>query len=290
MSPPRPTPITARDRLGLTLFLAVVVHAMVALGITFDTERAPPYVPPTLDVTLVQNRSAAPPEDPDYLAQAASDGGGNVSERVRPTTPAPPPEPLPVPEPLPAPPAAAVIAPAAPEREVLAAPQAEQKAAAPEPPSAAPAPAEPRPTAAELVAASHEIARLTAEIDQSLQAYAQRPREKFINARTREHTYAAYMAAWVAKVERVGNVNFPDEARRRGIFGDLTLEVVLAADGSVREITLLGSSGHKVLDDAAVRIVELAAPFAPFPDDIAKEADLLRITRTWQFRDGRFNR
>ena len=91
------------------------------------------------------------------------------------------------------------------------------------------------------------------------------------------------MAAWVAKVERVGNLNYPDSARRKGVSGTLLLDVALNSDGSIRKIKLLRSSGREVLDDAAMRIVKLAAPFAPFPEDIRKDTDILHITRTWEF-------
>ncbi len=137
--------------------------------------------------------------------------------------------------------------------------------------------------AATLVRRSLAMASLSAEVDQRLDAYAKRPRRKWISARTREHKYAAYMEAWRSKVERVGNLNYPDEARRRRLSGNLLLDVALNADGSVNEITVRRSSGHTVLDDAAVRIVRLAAPFARFPDQIRKETDILHIQRTWRF-------
>ena len=127
------------------------------------------------------------------------------------------------------------------------------------------------------------IESLSTALDERLQAYAERPRRKWITARTREHAYAAYMEAWRQKVERVGNLNYPNEARRRALSGSLSLDVALNADGSVAEIFLRRSSGEKVLDDAAVRIVELAAPFARFPPSIREEVDLLHIERTWVF-------
>ena len=124
---------------------------------------------------------------------------------------------------------------------------------------------------------------LSAEIDRRLQAYAKRPKRKWITARTKEHKYAAYMEAWRAKVEKIGNLNYPDEARRKKLSGSLMLDVALNPDGTINEIVLRRSSGHRVLDDAAIRIVRLAAPFARFPDDIREETDILHIERTWQF-------
>jgi protein TonB len=91
------------------------------------------------------------------------------------------------------------------------------------------------------------------------------------------------MEAWRAKVERVGNLNYPEAARRKKLSGNLILDVALNNDGSINQITVRRSSGHKVLDDAAIRIVELASPYSPFPDHIREETDILHITRTWQF-------
>ncbi len=91
------------------------------------------------------------------------------------------------------------------------------------------------------------------------------------------------MEAWRAKVERVGNLNYPDEARRRKLSGKLQLDVALKPDGSIHSIKVRRSSGKRVLDDAAVRIVKLAAPFARFPESFRDEVDILHIQRTWQF-------
>ena len=127
------------------------------------------------------------------------------------------------------------------------------------------------------------MAALSAEIERKLQAYAERPRRKWISARTREHKFAAYMDAWRRRIERIGNLNYPDEALRRGLSGTLLLDVALNSDGTVEDITLRRSSGEPVLDDAAARIVELAAPFPEFPQSIAEEVDILHIERTWVF-------
>jgi len=139
------------------------------------------------------------------------------------------------------------------------------------------------PNAAVLLANSFKIAALNSELRRKLEAQSQRPRRKFISASTREYKYAAYMEAWRIKVERVGNLNYPDEARKNRLTGSLILDVALNTDGSVNQITIRRSSGSKILDDAAVRIVELSSPFAPFPDHIRAETDILHITRTWQF-------
>ncbi len=141
----------------------------------------------------------------------------------------------------------------------------------------------PLPTAAQLITRSFAMASVNAELQQKLELRSQRPRRKFISANTKEFRFAAYMEAWRAKVERVGNINYPDEARQRDLSGSLLLDVALNPDGSVVEITIRRSSGQKVLDEAAIRIVELASPFAPFPDDFLREIDILHVTRTWKF-------
>lgn len=261
---------TPADRLGLAVFLATLLHALVILGISFEPDKTAPPPPPTLDITLVPTRSASAPKDADYLAQANQNGGGNVRERVRPRSPPPrsepPAEEIPAPEPQPeAQPATHARAPA---------PKPVQQAAQ-----------SPKLSAAQLVDRSMEIASLTAELSESVQAYAQRPREKRISARTREYKYASYMSAWVSKVERIGTLNFPDEARRRHLSGGLLLDVALNADGTVNNIAILRSSGHRVLDDAALRIVRLAAPYAPFPPEIRASTDVLHIIRSWEFLD-----
>ncbi len=309
--------ITTSDRMGLTLCLAIIVHAIFILGIGFtQTEEQPPLYQ-TLDIILVQEKSEKAPEDADYLAQASVEGGGEHDEPDSPSTPvkaplpapvpeivsqAPPPEPVspPVeqvtPEPLesePAPPAPVEEVPLLVETpapaQPLPPPVAEVKTPPvekPEPVASAkpsPPPVKARPSAAALISNSFAIASLNAEIKQRLQNKSKRPRRKYISASTREYKFAAYMEAWRAKVERVGNLNYPDEARRKKLSGQLIMDVALLPDGSVKEITIRRSSGHQVLDDSAMRIVKLASPFARFPDNISKEVDILHITRTWKF-------
>ena len=139
------------------------------------------------------------------------------------------------------------------------------------------------PTAIDLMAAATKQASLQAEIDRALEAQARRPSQKWISASTREYKYASYMEAWRAKVERIGNINYPDQARVDQLSGSLILDVALNPDGTINEINIKKSSGHQVLDDAAIHIVRLASPFAVFPNNIRKDVDILHITRTWKF-------
>lgn len=279
--------ISSGDRFGLTVFLALALHAVVIFGLTFDlNEAAPRESLPTLEVTLVHSRSQTPPEDAEYLAQAHQHGGGNVEEQVRPSSPMSNPAPLPEdgiapdsrPEMAPAP------SPPSPSRdEVLTAQQAERTA--PSEPQAEPAPPRETPSAAQLFERSREMARLSAEIRESRQAYSQRPRQTFVSgANAREYRFSAYMEAWRAKVERIGNLNYPERAKRDGLSGKLLLDVAIGPDGQVRGIEVLRSSGYPILDDAAMEIVRLAAPYAPLPPEIRADTDVLHIIRTWQFR------
>ena len=149
---------------------------------------------------------------------------------------------------------------------------------------ASPARPDPPLSAATILASrGEEIARLNAKLVADTAAFASRSRRKAISASTQEYRYASYLEAWRRKVEAIGNLNYPEEARRRKLYGNLILQVGVRADGTLEEVRVLRSSGSTLLDEAAVRIVHLAAPFAPFPPDIRQETDFLDITRTWQF-------
>ena len=149
------------------------------------------------------------------------------------------------------------------------------------------APESERPSAHELETEQRrmEMAKLAEEIQRESVRYAKRPKRKYISANTREYEFAAYMHAWVARIERIGNLNYPDEARRRQLHGQLVLTVGLERDGRVKSIDVIQSSGHKMLDDAAIRIVRLAEPFPALPAG-KDNVDELYISRTWQFLPG----
>jgi protein TonB len=127
--------------------------------------------------------------------------------------------------------------------------------------------------------------RLQAQISRNLDAYQKRPRVKNIGASAVEYRFAQYEEDWRHKIERVGTVNYPARARGK-LYGDLQLTVTLKPDGNVHSVELARSSGLKVLDDAAFRIVRMASPYAAFPPDIRRDTDLLAITRTWFFGRG----
>ncbi len=134
-----------------------------------------------------------------------------------------------------------------------------------------------------LLAASLEIDRLQAQIDKQQDEYQKRPKRKFIGARTKEYRFALYVESWRQKVERIGNMNYPEAAKAQKLYGQLRMTVSIKSDGSLESVVIDQKSPHAVLNDAAKRIVELAAPYAAFPNDIKKDTDILSITRTWTF-------
>lgn len=134
-----------------------------------------------------------------------------------------------------------------------------------------------------LTAAALEMDRLQAQIDKQQDEYQKRPKRKFIGARTKEYRFALYVESWRQKVERIGNMNYPEAAKTQKLYGQLRMTVSIKADGSIESVVVDKSSGSKILDDAAKRIVELAAPYTRFSDDIKKDTDILSITRTWTF-------
>ncbi|PKL95206.1 MAG: energy transducer TonB [Gammaproteobacteria bacterium HGW-Gammaproteobacteria-8] len=270
------------DAFSIALMLAIGLHAVIITQLHFkgfDLDRDDSA--PSLDVILVDSASERPPEEADFLAQANQIGGGDSEEAERPTD-------LPLPEPPiesdtgadfePSAPAEAVAAESLPE---LVAPEAEQEL--PNRVDPEPVETEPLPTASELLRQARALAQTAPDPMAYERVLPKRPRRKFVTANTREHLYAAYMRAWVAKVERVGNMNYPEQARRRNLEGSLVLSVDVLPDGSIERVQILRSSGYEMLDEAAVRIVRLAAPYAELPPDIRAETDILTITRTWQF-------
>jgi len=143
---------------------------------------------------------------------------------------------------------------------------------------------------AELLAQGSKIARLETEIARDAETYQRRPTRKVFGATAVGVNYARYVEDWRLKVEAIGNLNYPQEAREKNLSGTLRLMVALRSDGSIERIELERSSGHKALDDAAERIVRLGAPYAPFPDALRRDTDILEIIRTWTFsRDQRLH-
>ena len=239
----------------------------------------------SIDVVLVNARTKDRPAKAEVLAQANLNRGGTVEENRRATTP------LPVTEPRKP---GKDLAEAQRRQRALEAQQAELLTKAREAQSRVPAAAErqpdidnpgTQPSGRDLADLALAAMRLQAQIDRQISEYQKRPRKKFIGAKTAEYRFAQYEEDWRVKVERVGTLNYPPEARGR-IYGNLRLTVAIKPDGSVESIELDRSSGLKVLDAAAFKIVRMATPFAAFPADIRRDTDLLVITRTWFFGQG----
>jgi protein TonB len=278
--------VTPSDRLGLTLFLAAALHATVILGVSFaPTDRPDREALPTLDVILVQSNSRKPPEEADFLAQANQDGGGTAEEKARPRAPVSAPTPVdrqgvaPIRQ-------ETASKPKKPRQSPKPITVAKAEVKQPTPPKEPEPRSKPKPKTADIVSRSLEIARLQAEVNDAIETYAKRPRVLALSARTKEAVEASYLEAWVRKVERIGNLNYPEEARRRNLSGTLRLNVRLDAEGRVVNMMVSLSSGHPVLDEAAKHIVDLASPFAPFPKALRKKTDHIMIVRTWEFSSG----
>jgi protein TonB len=275
--------LALKTRMQFALVVSLLLHAAVA-SISFKMPERPPLanLQQPLEVVLVNAKSEAPPPKPDALAQANLDGGGNTDAPRRAKSP------LPVTQ---QPRQGEDLAQAARRIEQLER-EAKQLMTLPQPQAqaeAAPLPPQPQsepreaPNALDLRQRSLEIARLEAQISREWDSYQQRPRRRFIGARTQEFRFARYIEDWRNKIERIGELNYPQAARDQKIYGSLVVTVSVKADGALEKVEINRSSGQKILDDAAIRIVNLAAPFAPFPADISKDTDILSITRTWTF-------
>ncbi len=278
--------ITSSDRLSFTVFLAIAVHAIIILGVTFTFIEKGPSTH-TMEVTLAQHRSKNRPSKADFLAQFSQAGSGTLEEKALTTLPSK------------AEFHDTVIREVSTVPQVMSAPEVVQKQKpvvttignstnkAPADVKAEEITPSETPIKGEksLLERSLEIASLEARLDRQRQIYAKRPRIKRLTSlSTTSSADAFYLNSWRRKIEKIGNLNYPAEARRRKLYGSLRLMVAILPDGSLREVELLESSGHRVLDDAAVQIVKLASPFAPFPDELRETTDVLEIIRTWQFR------
>lgn len=273
------------DRFSFTLFMALAVHAMIVLGITFAPE-PPRSSAQTMEITLSQFEDEQAPEEADFLAQTNQQGSGSEEQAEEMTTPNPAqvsqPEEAQV---QPEPPSKTEPQPVQKKQVVQTEAQSSRKVEQPKErtePVEEPVPVREKKS---LMERSLEIASLEARLDAQQQAYARKPRVMRVTAAsTLKSTNAWYVQNWISKVTRVGNINYPTEARRAGIYGTLRMLVSLRKDGTIKEVAVLQSSGSTVLDDAAIRIVRMAAPFAPFPDSMGEKVDELEIIRTWSFQ------
>lgn len=273
------------DRFSFTLFIALALHAVLVLGITFAPNDPEPAAE-TLEITLSQFDDEDAPDDADFLAATSQKGSGTEEEKQElTTTQQAPVQSAQIQEVQPEP----VVQQEAAEEEVVKPEKSAVTTTAKSRPVSEPKEeVEPKEEAPKkkksLMDRSLEIASLEARLDQQKRAYAKKPRILRVTAAsTLKSDNAWYVQNWVSKVTRVGNINYPPEARRSGLYGSLRMVVVIERDGSVKDVEILNSSGSKVLDDAAIRIVRLSAPFAPFPPEMREDVDQLEIIRTWSF-------
>ena len=263
--------------LSIALGISLFAHAMVLAVRFVDPEgHLLETANPRLDVVLVNSRSATAPTNAEVLAQANLDGGGNTDDKVRAKSPLPAVDPRdPSPELRAAEARRKQLETEA--RELMTAIKAKAAVAPPAEVALENATGS-NVEARDLIDKSMEIARLEAQIAREHQAYQQRPKKKFVGARATEYRFAQYVDNFRVKIERIGTLNYP-----QGNHGSLQLTVGIKADGEVESIEVNKSSGYKVLDQAAIRIVRLSAPFDAFPLDINRDTDILYITRTWTF-------
>ena len=277
----------AGERLSVTMLFSIIAHAVVVLGLTFDYVKPAPRLP-SLDVILVQSATGKKPDKADFLANANNEGGGTSDKAVRPTdlVTAPVPKAQPGVAPIPVETGTRMPQPLS-EHELLTTTRKSDFAVRTQTQATEqPDTAKPNPDA--LAERKLEMARLANELHNETQVYAKRPKKKYISANTKEAADAAYQAGWVTRVERIGNLNYPDEARRQQLQNGKTLSLMLTTgikrDGSLASVDIVQSSGFKLVDEAAIRIVRLAAPFPPLPANI--DYDELYITRTWEVQPG----
>ena len=273
------------ERFTKALLISAILHVLIIFSMQFQAANPKLFEnhTPPLDVVLVNAKTLSKPLQADVLAQHNLDGGGNVEEDRQAKSP------LPASERDQAMAAEAefnarVKALEAQAQALMQQIKSDYKVPVQKPaPPAEQRPLAPTPAPVDLAARSLEMARLQARIDNQMDEYQKRPRRMFVGARAQEYTFAQYVEDWRIKVERVGNLNYPEAARRNRLYGSPILTVSINADGTLESIQVERSSGHKVLDAAAVHIVEMAAPFAPFPESMRKKVDILGITRTWTF-------
>ena len=271
------------ERFGFTLFVSICLHVVLILGVGFTVLEQ--VNSSSLEITLAQYRSDEAPEDADFLAQENQQGSGSQEEKAAPSTPVQSRFNDEVIQEVTPPVEKSTVEPQS-EEKVLTTVADARDIDVEDTTEETPRDAEAAPldnlTDSEF---DDRLASLQAQLDIRRQAYAKRPRRYTISsASTKKARDVLYLDNWRKRVEAVGNLNYPAQASAQGIYGNLRLLVSLHPDGSVADVRVLSSSGHRILDESAIRIVQMAAPFAPFPPDMRKEIDILDIIRTWQFQ------
>ena len=273
------------NRMRNAVLVAIALHAALLLGVAFKSGSSP-YQAPQIEVTLATRPAAPAPNEARHIAQANQDGGGAAAELDQVTSPnnelssdgEPGPQALLRPQEVPS----------EPRREAVTTAAAAQRAITSEQPEKEQLPL--LGLSPEVDKLTRELASLEAELDEQSRNYAQMPRvRRLTSVAARQSVDAAYLMDWRRRVEAVGNKYYPEASVRYGLYGNLRLLVVIRADGSLHDIRVLSSSGYAVLDEAAIKIVRMAAPYAPFPAELRATTDRLEIIRTWQFQENRLS-
>ena len=277
----------SRERFRFMIFLSACAHALLVLGVGF-TYLTDANNESSIEVTLAQYRSQIQPDDADFIAQENQTGSGSQDETTVPSSPflsdlndADINEVRPAPE-------AQVLneTPEQPNLTALTSINAEQAVA-----QQRNMPEQEEKQALSEQSSSEEIslaiASLQAQLDLQQQAFARQPRKYTLSsASARKSHEASYLDSWRRRVEAVGNINYPIKARQQQVYGNVRMLISLNASGQISETRIIQSSGESLLDQAAVDIVNLAAPFEPFPEELKAEADILEIVRTFRFHEG----
>jgi protein TonB len=277
-----PPSLSNNDSLLITLFLAAVVHIVLILGISFDMPK-PEKVHRSIDIVLVNAPAKKAPKEAKFLAQENQIGAGEETKK-----PEPPKQQLPSQGASEAKPVAKKVAeveskPKA-EKKMVVQKVAEKKVVATDKPEEGEQEQQPRPrlSAADL---QQQIAQLGTEIRQK-QESADNAGIKFVNQLSAHKAIGMqYMKDWENKVERTGNLNYPEVAAKKNFSATLTMDVGISADGSIYSMRINRSSGNPALDEAAKNIVKMSAPFPPLPAEVLKETKVLVIPRVWKFSD-----
>lgn len=278
--------VTQADRMSLTVFFALAIHAIIILGISFDITDLKNDVITTMEVILVHQKSDESPEKADYLAQANQIGGGTQKNKSRPSSPFS--NPLPTNESGFAPNSRQDMSPPPIKKiqeqtEIMTVEKSNKKTNSKKHEEETPLTTKSL-TAAQLFERSRQIARLSAEINKLKEAYQKTPKHTWVHgANAKKIAYASYMDAWRTKIERIGRINYPEAAAKNNLNGKLLLDVAINPDGSIYSSRIIKSSGYPELDRAALRIVNMAAPYPPLTKDILKDTDILHIPRVWTF-------
>ena len=267
----------------LALSISLLFHA-VLLSIHFRLPEALMHgTENVLDVVLVNSKHARKPHDAQVYAQTNLDGGGDSEQNQRATTMLPPSQSTKEGDDI-IEAQRRVAQLEAEQKQMMTRLKAEalvkmgQQKDKPLPPAPAPAAV----SGMDLASRALAVARLEAQIDRQMNEYNKRPRVKNIGIRAEEYRFARYVEDWRQKIERIGNLNYPEAAKGRW-YGSLTLTATIKSSGELQSVEINRSSGVPVLDEAALRIVRMSAPYAEFPDDIKRDTDLITITRKWSF-------